>query len=453
MPDNTPSRSRWRLQFSLAALFGLMTLTAIGSWYWYQRPFEVENKVSNLTDPFGPPVAASWTHREVETVRRIWGGKTLRHGPRRVYDNQGNQLTLESFRHGEKHGPFINYTSKGAKSSEQTYSRGKRHGPNLRWDSQGTLIAEENYANDVRHGRFLIRHADGSLAIEAAYHQGFPQGTWSWFPRPQKSTSNTSGTIVGEWKNAHPSGHWKWSDAEGNVYLAVEFQDGHIARSPQLPVHPQALEGAVYAAGENPQLLLFLFRPVNLEFADVSLKDAMLQCIKSANVPIRIDLRSLAEAGISSNQSISSQISEAPLLVGLSKMLRPYSLDCDFRYGMLCIDAASSLAKWKDATGVAQIVPPPGSRLAEQWARSTMVDVVEMPLQDVALYLQEVHKVRFDISLMPTVQKPGSSVATFDSPITASLRGITFKDALATILDQLHCKASLHGEIIVIEPR
>jgi hypothetical protein len=449
--SGTPSRYRIRLQFSLATLFGLMTLSALGVWYWYQRPFEVETKVA---DPFGPPVTAGWTYREVDTVRRLWGGKTMRHGPRRVYDSTGRLTTTENYRNGEKHGQFIRYTKQGTKSSEQTFVRGKRHGPSLRWDSSGNLTAEENYADDLRHGPFLDRYPDGTLAIDAKYERGMPTGKWTWSPVAKQSSSEPArGTITGQWQDAVPQGHWEWRDADNDVYLAADFQDGHVAASQELAIHPQALESVVYAAGRNPALMTILFRPINLEFQDLPLKDVVLQCTRTANVPIRFDFRSMAAAYLSPDLPISAHIADEPLLVGISKMLRPYSLDCDFRHGMLCIVPASSLATWEDATDVSGIIPPPGSHLADEWTKTTTVDVVEMPLKDVALYLQEVHRVRFDLSLMPTTPQPNASFVTADTPVTASLRGISFKEALAIILENIGCKASLQGETIVIDPQ
>src|SRR5262245_5645678 len=94
-----PARPRlWRLQFSLAGIFALMTLASIGTWFWYQRPFEVVN-IEYVPDGNADPFAAASTasvsrivRRDVETVRRVWGGKTVRHGPRRVYDATGNLL-------------------------------------------------------------------------------------------------------------------------------------------------------------------------------------------------------------------------------------------------------------------------------------------------------------------------------------------------------------------------
>jgi hypothetical protein len=236
--------------------------------------------------------------------------------------------------------------------------------------------------------------------------------------------------------------------------LAADFTAGHCVGPPDLAVRGQALESVVLAAGENPSIMSFLFRPIRLELAEVPLKDAVLLCSELANVAIRMDLRSLEEASISPDLKISANTGDLPLFVNLSQLLRPVGLDCDFRYGMLRVVALSSLtATWKDPTCITQIVPSPGSNLAQEWKKFTTVDVREMPLKDVVLYLQETHRVPFDISLMPTSPAANSPFTTQDSAVTASLRGITFRDALATILSQLHCKASVRGEVIVIEPQ
>src|SRR6266850_4002744 len=75
-----PTRPRiWRLQFSLAGIFVLMTLSAVGVWYWYQRPYVVENKEyaqlapAAAVDPFaapGTPPPASSRASPSDLIRR-----------------------------------------------------------------------------------------------------------------------------------------------------------------------------------------------------------------------------------------------------------------------------------------------------------------------------------------------------------------------------------------------
>ena len=61
----------------------------MGLWYWFRVPFEVEHQVDK-------------ERREVETVRRTWGG-TVRHGPRRIFAGE-RLLFVENYRDGVPHG-------------------------------------------------------------------------------------------------------------------------------------------------------------------------------------------------------------------------------------------------------------------------------------------------------------------------------------------------------------
>src|SRR5205809_1134967 len=74
VPARGAKRPWFRLQFSLASVFVVMTLCAVGTWYWYQRPFAVETKTGGF-DPFASPgtPGVPWSRREVEYVRRVWG--------------------------------------------------------------------------------------------------------------------------------------------------------------------------------------------------------------------------------------------------------------------------------------------------------------------------------------------------------------------------------------------
>src|SRR3954462_5740601 len=98
MGDGPLRRSRprfWRLQFSLTSVFVLMTLSAVGVWYWYQRPYPVEVMVISLDGPLclvGEDRDAydkqPKNFREVSYHRRVSGGRAVQHGPYRGYDLQ-----------------------------------------------------------------------------------------------------------------------------------------------------------------------------------------------------------------------------------------------------------------------------------------------------------------------------------------------------------------------------
>jgi hypothetical protein len=474
-----PARPRlWRLQFSLAGIFVLMTLSAVATWFWYQRPFEVENKeYSSAVDPFAAPGAAtagSLLRREVTSVRRVWGGNMVRHGPRRVYDANDNLLIAENYRNGQEHGAFIQYGPAGNRMSLVTYDRGQKHGPSRRWDSKGALLEDENYSRGLRHGAFEFRRGNGQSIVQGQFDQGVPAGRWTWFPatgtaiaanvadnefRPRKravyspSTSNTFGMIVGEWRDGLPDGRWEWRNADDEAYLTVDFERGRITSEEGADYGPNLPKLLAKAAGEDPRLLVRLFAAIDFDFTNMPLKDVALFVQESAQLPVRIDVRGLEEASISVDLPITYKAQGLPLLISLGQMLKPHEAGCDYRYGMLCIDALDSIAKWKDETGVTEITPPKGSRLAREWNKTTTLEVIEMPLKDVLLYLTEVYggNVLFDVSRLPASTGPNFNILAADSLITTNLRGISLQNCLGIILDQLGCKASLKGEVIVIE--
>src|SRR6478752_2832761 len=58
--------------------------------------------------------------------------------------------------------------------------------------------------------------------------------------------------------------------------------------------------------------------------------------------------------------------------------------------------------------------------------QTTTVDVVEMPLKDVVLYLTETHQIPIVLNL----RKLEEASVSADTPVTKTLRGITLRSAL-----------------------
>jgi hypothetical protein len=437
----------WRLQFSLAGIFVLMTLASVAVWVWYQWPYAVENKQIYDGDPFAPSTkqSSAFFRREVEYVRRVWGG-TVRHGPRRVYDAQDNLLISENYRNGQEDGDFIAYNGKGGKKSLVTYRRGQKHGPSRQWDSSGQVTQEENYSHGLRHGPFVARQSAAQTLMEGAFDEGRPSGKWTWFPR--------GGAISGQWRDGQPDGRWEWRDANDRVYLTADFDRGKVTTADGAKLNPSLPKFMANATSAEPRAFLALFATINFNVSNKPLKDAVTFLQNLGNLPIVMDYRKLEMAGISQDARVTCQVEQTPLVIALGTMLEPIDLGCDFRYGMLCIDTLDSIARWKDETGVTQLVPPRGSQLAREWSKSIDLDgVVEMPLKDLASFLTHKHGVRFDLSRLPQPRDKGPDLLTVYTPVTAPLRGISFRDALATILDRIGGKATLQGETIVLEPQ
>jgi hypothetical protein len=390
MPESSlaPSKSRRRWfapRFSLAAALFAMTLCAVGLWYWFRVPFEVVHESKNRT--------------EIESVRRTWGG-TVRHGPRRII-------------------------------------------------RRGKLTFIENYRDGIRHGK------------------------------------------------------QEWFDAQGRAYITAEFQLGRLVKFQASDEYDQRLarhfaEGTI----DNPHIAASIFEPAALEFVETPLKDAIQILKDTYNIPITcqglrnnvtleeplppprppsevvrlndqmqllvpldpdvpdtaIELQMLPvseekpkrpKVVSQINLPITADVREDPLIIALGKMLQPHDLVCDYRYGMLWVAEREGVENWKDPTGVAEIVPPPGSKLSRQWDNLDVAEFIETPLGLACAIISgnTNNWMTFDCSRLPSDfvngKVPGSRV-------TINAQGL-HKDILGMMLESVGCRARLGGETIVIE--
>ncbi|HEY2411822.1 MAG TPA: hypothetical protein VGI40_06255 [Pirellulaceae bacterium] len=78
--------------------------------------------------------------------------------------------------------------------------------------------------------------------------------------------------------------------------------------------------------------------------------------------------------------------------------------------------------------------------------KTTYVDVVEMPLKDVVLYLQETHNIPIILSL----RKLEEASISPDTPVTKSLRGITLRSALKLLLNDLDLAYVVENGVLTI---
>jgi hypothetical protein len=442
-----------RLQFSLATLFALMTLAAVGVWYWYQWPFEVENKqygYGGVVDPFAAPGAVTpnpppLVRREVESVRRVFGGGTIRHGPRRVYDAADNLISVENYRNGQRHGAFLEY------------------------DPGDVLTSERHYVRGVLHGRYFRTHANGKKAVEGAYDHGRTTGKWSWlvFYRDPLARESHFIAITGEFRDGFANRYWECRDESEQPYLTMEFNRGRLISSSR-GSFDTGLEAAIArAAFDDPELMVRLFIPITVDFQRMVLFPRGFASFLDdlIDVPIYVENRQTvaqidpwprdARVVPAGDLYITCKLDRMPLITALYETLSPSGLACDWRYGGIWIDKADAIKDWKDPTGVSQIVPPPASRLAGEWNKKMTIDVVEMPLHDVCLYLRDTHEgnLQFDLSYLPTKIDSTGKKQALGYIVTMSRKGSAFKDCLGYMLYTLDLKGRLAGETIVIEPQ
>ncbi len=276
---NNRSAPWWLPRFSIAALFLLTTAAAVGLWYWFQWPYEIRNvtyaSVGNV-DPFAAPGAAVAVTKgeivriEVETVRRVWSRdkKTIRHGPRTVYDGRNVVLSQGNYRNGVKHGRFAEYYGTGKLRSEEFFERGQLHGASRRWDSVGRLTEETHYDRGRLHGKYLRTYRNGDVAVADAYASGVPAGQWIWYPAIHEVTGRLEklGTTTGQWREGAPDGIWECRNGYGRIYLTAQFDRGRLVKSSAGRFEQRLADLLTERRLIDPMLVSSLLKPVRYEF-------------------------------------------------------------------------------------------------------------------------------------------------------------------------------------------
>jgi hypothetical protein len=78
--------------------------------------------------------------------------------------------------------------------------------------------------------------------------------------------------------------------------------------------------------------------------------------------------------------------------------------------------------------------------------KATIIDVVELPLKELVLYLQDVHK----FPLLIKTKRIEEAGVSLDTPITKTLKGVRLSTALDHILDELDLTYVVEDELVLI---
>jgi hypothetical protein len=293
--------------------------------------------------------------------------------------------------------------------------------------------------------------------------------TWDGFVRhgSRRIYEHDRLLLVENYADGRPHGKWEWLDAAGKPYLSAEFSRGKLISFVASPQCDQRLarhlaEGRI----KNDELVMTLMKPINLQLDGSSLFVAGKELRRSLKVPL-IYHRLQGEVVLDPTPpelgqpgepvwrghalSITWNEKDAPLIVALGGMLQPHDLVCDYRYGMLWIADRQEAETWRDPTGIDQIVPPAGTRLAKNWEANSGAEFIETPLRaavEIAVR-QHVPLAEFDWSHVSPERQDGRLQV---GVITLNLEHIPMKHVLGVILEQSGCRARLDGETLVIEP-
>lgn len=475
--QTTAPKRRWRprLRYGLGGLLLLVTLCAVGLWYWFRVPVLEEQYGihSNYFSSSVPPAKTNYLRERGYGLRKLGGDKV-------------------------RHGVWTTYYENGNKESEAEYREGLLHGTERHWSKNGQIISEVNSRFGKRHGEFKRWTADGTLAFAGSYDNGLPTGNWQWRKRYYLANS-TDGlsrfdyeAVRGAWKDGVPHGLWRGVDAAGEVQFAMEWNDGRLVSS-SLPYDKRAAELIRTRAIEDPDVVTSLMEPIGVTFSNAYLMQIINFVGQEANFPLRwhawgpialpagppasppdrIALTDDSELLIPTDERaapyeidwrmrdqsqqpappkevelsdlrVSFSAWNVPTIIVLGQLLEPYGLACDYRYGMLTVVHEETIANWKDPTWVTALQPQPGTRLHEEWSKPSTVEFVETPLVQAMDFIAANHQIKIDVSRLP------ASVRS--QPVTMNLKGISLKNCIGAILEQQQCQCRLESGKLSIEP-
>jgi hypothetical protein len=384
-----PAKRRFLPRFSLRVLLLAVTAFAIGFPIWYRWPYEEEAGVTWAKDAAGkddhsqPPET-----RRVKTWQRQWGGGRLQHGEERYYV-RGKLREVQMFRDGVLQGPFQQFAkSKETVSYEGQFKDGKKDGAWRKSNPDGSERSREEY----RDGRLVRTVSTDKQGVEHVIEM-FGDGS--------------TRMIIG----------------------GVEFED----RLQRL-----AAEGRIDDKGLRERLS----RPVNIEFVNTPIRDAVFFLATEQGLPIVLDPHLP-----NPNEPTNGKWNDLPLSIVLTAITGPSGHACDFRYGFLWVTTAEDAQDWHDPTGVGDLAPPKDSQLAKSLNEPVNVNAFNTPLAEVLASTVE----RLDIDVDTSRLGPSTETAPAH-PVTLNLMRIKFQHALGMLLYQTRCRCKLEGEKLVILP-
>ena len=123
MSVSSPTERRV-FRFSLRVLFLLITLSCVAAWWW-QRPYRVETPQQLYAGHVDDKPTFS-QGRRVESFRRQLFGDPVKHGPTRIYDEDGRMRFEDHWRNGQRHGLYRNWEQpSGVLIAELEFDEGK----------------------------------------------------------------------------------------------------------------------------------------------------------------------------------------------------------------------------------------------------------------------------------------------------------------------------------------
>jgi Leucine-rich repeat (LRR) protein len=195
-----------------------------------------------------------------------------------------------------------------------------------------------------------------------------------------------------------------------------------------------------------------LDQPGRLEFIETPLTQVLDFIRDLHKIDVRTDEKALHDADITGNLRVTFHSRGMTLNNSLWLMLREHRLTHVIRGDTLLITTPQQAKQIVQEGGI----NPDGvklwsgnSKVFSALADTTTLEFIEVPLQDVIDYLQDLHgiPIRLDKRAL------GKKTAGWDTPVTHNLKGITLNSALRLMLDEIGLTHVVsHGVVLISTP-
>ena len=159
-------------------------------------------------------------------------------------------------------------------------------------------------------------------------------------------------------------------------------------------------------------------------------------------IPIRCD-----PWHVDTSQTVTAEGYGLDLVSALNLFAADHGLTCDYRYGAIWLTSPADAEGWRDPTGVADIVPPAGSQLADAWNERVVLSVKRQRLAIVLQFLAMRAGMAIDVSAVATSDRTNEPVL-----VRRDFFGHPLQQVLGMLLYEAGWRVKLDGETLVILP-
>jgi hypothetical protein len=318
------------------------------------------------------------------TWQRQWGGGRLKHGPESHYMD-GELLHRTIYRNGQPHGLWEQNHPSGAREVCQC-ENGKRHGLWQWIDAHGEAIETATWRDGLRHGKYR---------------------RWGY---------------DGQWRE-------------------LQFVRGRLCLGGK-PVRNALTDLIDQPANSATKVVKELTSSTEFEFIETPLPVVTGFFEVAHGIPIRTD-----PLNVDRSQTVTAEARGLDLVSALSLLAADHKLTWAYRYGAIWLTSPADAEGWRDPTGVAEIVPPAGSPLADVWNEPVTLRVKRQPLTNVLQDLAKRLGIAVHVSTVGTSDRTNEPVL-----VRRDFFGHPFQQLLGMLLYEAGWRVKLDGETLVILP-